>query len=417
MSPTPASYTPRRSTTRPPRRRPDTWTHPSAALSTFRQLAHKVRRVVSGTDPTPLAEEALQRAERRVQLLTPYAPGAAVRASGPGKLSSNEHALGASPRVRQTIANSFARVNRYPDGSALRQRIAAEAGVDVDRVSLGNGSDELCYLIATLFAEPGCEVVLSRPCFRIDDIVSRLYGCRPRFVPLLGGCHDLPALVEATASASVLWLPVPHNPTGCSVAPTELLDAIAAIGPTCLVVVDEAYRAFADAERQTPLQDLLTHPHVVVQRTLSKAHGLAGLRLGYAIGAPRAIAALEAIRPPFNVNSIAAAAAFAALDDRDWTAYGVAVVRRERAAFERFLTAHAIQHFPSQANFVTLTVGDRHEQVKGDLAGVGIAVRDGRDLGLDGWLRITIGLPPEMALVREVLGRHFGDRSSGAEPR
>jgi histidinol-phosphate aminotransferase len=323
-----------------------------------------------------------------------------------GKLSSNESGLGAAPSVRSAIAASAATAHRYPEAGELRRLVAEAAGLPVDQVVLGNGSDEICYLVATLFIGPGTRVVLSQPCYRIDEIVTRVQLGEPEFVPLQDGRHDIPAMADAAADAAVMWLPTPHNPTGTAVVPGELDWLLDNVPAECLVVLDEAYRAYVDPELRPDVQRLLKrHPNLVVQRTFSKAHALAGLRIGYALASAEVAAAIERIRPPFNVNAAGVAAACAALADGGWSEYSVALVRRERARLEALLSQIGWQHHPSQANFVTLRP-PAPGRLLDALAAESIAVRDGADLGIEGWLRVTVGSPAQMAVVRRTFTRH-----------
>jgi histidinol-phosphate aminotransferase len=344
-------------------------------------------------------------ARRRMASLRAYHPGASSRTSA-GKLSSNEAPLGPAPAVRTAVARAADQANRYPSSSALAEMVAALTGVKEDQVILSNGSDELCYLIATLFIEPGARVVLSDPCYQIDELVTRIQHGKPSFVPLRDGGHDLEAMAETAADAAVLWLPTPHNPTGMAVAPGQLERFLKRVPASCLVVLDEAYRSYVDSDLRLPSLELIRlHPNVIVQRTFSKSYALAGLRLGCGFGSGEVISALNGLRPPFNVNAAALAAGRAALENLAWRDYGVELVRRERARLERTLDALGFEYFPSQANFVTFRAPEL-VRLDARLRQAGLVVRDGADLGLDGWLRASIGAPPEMAVLRAVLTEH-----------
>jgi histidinol-phosphate aminotransferase len=344
-------------------------------------------------------------AEDRVAGLRRYRPGRPAR-SDAGKLSSNEAPLGPAPAVRGAVRAAAATVHRYPSSEPLRHALAARVGCDPAQVVLTSGSDELCYLIATLFIGAGRRVVLSRPCYQIDELVTRVHDGVPAFVDLRGGHHDLEAMALAARDAAVLWLPTPHNPTGAAVAPDALSRLMDDVPESCVVVLDEAYRSYVDGGRRPDVAGLLArHPNLLVQRSFSKAYALAGLRVGYGLAAAPVIAALDAIRPPFNINSVAVAAATAALDAPAWRDFGVALVRRERTRLQEHLDALGFPYFASQANFVTTRIPDAavlHER----LAARGLAVRDGADLGLEGWVRISIGAPPQMAVLRAVLTEH-----------
>jgi len=342
-------------------------------------------------------------AQQRVSSLRPYRPGRPA-VSARGKLSSNESPLGPAPGVRDAVLAAISDVSRYPDAGRLTRTIARLEQVAEDQIVLANGSDELCYLLAALFVEDGANVVLSDPCYQVEELVTRLHGGEPVFVPVQAdGGHDLTAMAEQAEQASVVWLPTPHNPTGVAVEPDELESFIAGLPPTCLVVLDEAYRAYLDPERRPAVRALVErHPNVVVQRTFSKDYALAGLRIGYAIGSPELIDALLRIKPPFNVNALAIAAAEAAVASAGWREYTVLLIRRERARLERTLTELGVRFFSSQANFVTFAVPDV-ALLQDALLRAGLMARDGADLGLPGWLRVSVGAPAAMAQLRTVL--------------
>src|SRR5262249_32242292 len=248
----------------------------------------------------------------------------------------------------------------------------------------------------------GARVVLSDPSYQIDELVTRLQQGTPVFVPLRAdGGHDLDRVAAAAADgAAMIWVPSPHNPTGVAVDPGELELFLGHVPEECLVVLDEAYRSYVEpAGRPDSSRLICEHPNLLVQRTFSKSHALAGLRLGYGLGSPEVIAAIAGIRPPFSVNVAAVAAGEAALASPGWRDYSVELVVRERERLHETLSELGIEHFRSQANFATVHVDDpaRFSAAMGD---AGLTVRDGADLGFPGWIRISIGAPPEMATVR-----------------
>ncbi len=345
----------------------------------------------------------LEHAARRLDGLARYRPGGAATGEA-GKLSANELFLGPSARVRAAIAASADVAHRYATSEPLRDALAGAIGVAADRVVLTSGSDELCYLLAAVVIGEGDAVVLSDPSYRMDEIVTRLAGGQLRTVAVRDGGHDLEAMAAAAAGARLLWLPTPHNPTGVAVAPDALARLLDDVPESCLVVLDEAYRDFVDPGRRPDSLALLErHPNLVVQRTLSKAHGLAGLRVGYGLAHPALVATLDTIRPPFNVNAAALAAAAAALEDTAWRDYAVTLTRRERVRLEALLTELAIPFWPSQANFVTVRAGEDAPALVAALAAADVSVRDGADLGVPGCVRISIGAPATMEIVRGVL--------------
>jgi histidinol-phosphate aminotransferase len=345
-------------------------------------------------------------AEARLADIPRYVPGREAARRG-GKLSSNEAPLGPSPAVRAAISRAADDAHRYATSEELRAELAAGLGVEPSQIVLTNGSDELCYLIAALFIEPGAPVVLSDPGYRINEIVTRVQRGEPRFVPLAAvGSHDLDAMAAAAGSAALVWLPSPHNPTGVASGVDELREFLAAVPAGCMVVLDEAYRGYVDPARRPNVTELIAEfPHLVVQRTFSKDFALAGLRIGYGLGSAAVIGAIDAIRPPFNINVAAIAAARAALGDAAWREYATSLVRRERKRLEHFLSSLGFDFYKSDANFVTVRVPAK-DRFLAALAGAGLSVRDGAELGLAEWLRITIGRPSQMAILRELLTEH-----------
>jgi len=348
-------------------------------------------------------------AEARLRGVPGYQPGQPSPGPAAGKLSSNESPLGPAPAARAALAAAAAGgvVSHYPDERRARHLLAAHAGVEPSRVLLTNGSDEFCYLLAHLFLGPGRVAVLGDPPYQIDATASLLAGAALRRVALHRagpgrGGHDLAAMAAAADDAAVVWLPSPHNPTGVAVDRAELAAFLGEVPDDCLVVLDEAYRAFADRERRPDVRGLLTrHPNLVVQRTLSKDWALAGLRAGYALGDPDLIASLARARPPFSVNALALAAIEASVGSVAWRAMVVARVREQRSVLQAELTRLGVEYYPSQANFVTARLDPG--AVARALAGSGLVVRPGDDLGLPGWVRISIGWPPQMAVLRHAL--------------
>jgi histidinol-phosphate aminotransferase len=290
----------------------------------------------------------------------------------------------------------------YPDEHRARAVLADRTGVPPSAILLTNGSDELCYLLASVFLAPGRIAVLGDPPYQIDATASLLAGATLSRVPLRGGAHDLDAMAAAARDAAVVWLPSPHNPTGTAVPPADLAAFLRQVPETCLVVLDEAYRAFADPAYQPDIGPLLAaHPNLVVQRTLSKDWALAGLRVGYAVAAPALVEILVRARPPFSVNSVALAAIEGSTRAGAWHAMTVTRIREQRSLLADELGRLGVEYLPSQANFITARLDAG--LVEPPLAASGLAVRPGADLGLPGWVRISIGWAPQMAALRAAL--------------
>jgi histidinol-phosphate aminotransferase len=341
-------------------------------------------------------------AEERLHGIPGYSPGQPSPGPPAGKLSSNEAPLGPPPVVRAALAAAAGQVARYPDEAGALAALADEAGIEPSRVLLTNGSDELCYLIATVFLGPGRVAVTGDPCYQIDATASLLSGATLRRVALREGRHDIQAMAEAAQDAAVVWLPSPHNPTGAAARPGDLDTLLRQVPEDCLVVLDEAYRAFLEPAWRPDAGRLLAgHANLLVQRTLSKDWALAGLRAGYGLGATEVITALRRVRAPFSVNAMALAAIESTAGAGAWRAMAVARIREERAMLEAELARLGIEYFPSQANFVTARLDP--ELAGPALAECGLVIRSGADLGLPGWVRISVGWAPQMARLRGVL--------------
>jgi histidinol-phosphate aminotransferase len=314
------------------------------------------------------------------------------------KLASNENPLGPSPLAMEAMQKAVSEVHRYPDGNAfhLKQRLATTLQVEPDHLILGNGSNEIIEFLGHALVRPGVDVVMSQYCFAIYQIVTLMFGGRPVVVPARDYGHDLAAMREAiTPQTRLLFVANPNNPTGTLATPQEVLELVEAVPPNVLLVIDEAYFEYLE----NPLDLLLAirsgqHPNLLLMRTFSKIHGLAGLRLGYGIGNPDLIAALEKIRQPFNTNAIAQAAALAALDD-------TAHVERSRETnftgmqfWQDALGHDGIEYVPSAGNFILARVGDGNSVFR-QLQERGVIVRPMAGYQLPEWVRISIGTHAE----------------------
>jgi histidinol-phosphate aminotransferase len=362
---------------------------------------------------TPRAGTPAARALEKVAAVAGYRRGRAARGAGPnGKLSANESPYGPPPAVRAALAAAGENLNRYPEEDPVLDQLATHLGVDVERLVLTNGSDELCYLLARLLLDDAPDTtgarrqgftVVGEPCYQIDATASTLAGAPIVRIPLIDGAHDLAAMARAAGNgATLIWLPSPHNPTGVAVAPEDLIAFLDRVPSDCLVVLDEAYGGFTERDDANSALELSeSRPNLLVQRTFSKDWGLAGLRVGYAVGDATLIGALRRARPPFSVNALALTAVSAVLRCDDWRASIVSRIVEERELLESTLKQLGVAFFPSEANFVTCAL--RFPELREALATEGLSVRDGADLGLAGWTRITIGWAPQMATLRSVL--------------
>ena len=325
----------------------------------------------------------------------------AIAAGGIAQLASNESPLPPHPRVIEAIATAAAAMHRYPDPDAtlLRRRIAERYEVEPGRVAVGNGSCEILLAAAEALAEPGAEILYAWPAFSMYPYLPALTGAREVRVPLADGdVHDLDAMAaETTAATQLLIVCNPNNPTGTHIPAAEIGAFLERIPDHVTVVLDEAYVEFqTDDDPDASLDLLADFPNAVVLRTFSKCYGLAGLRVGYAIGSTGFRAAIDAVRQPFSVNALAQAAGAEAILHQDDVMRRVESTVAERLRVEEALRAIGLATAETQANFSWIDLGEADE--KEVVAGLGerqIAVRPGTPLGDPGHIRVSYGTPAE----------------------
>jgi histidinol-phosphate aminotransferase len=315
------------------------------------------------------------------------------------KLASNENPLGIGPRTRAAIEAAAGDVARYPDGGGfeLKQALAERYGVDMSSIVLGNGSNDVLELVAAAFLGPGRAAVLSQHAFAVYPLATQARGARAIVVPAKNYGHDLDAMARAVDDETfVVWAANPNNPTGTYARPDELEAFLRKVPERVLVVLDEAYNEYIRRElRADPVKWLRRHPNLVVTRTFSKAYGLAGLRVGYALAHPSVADVMNRVRQPFNVNAIALAAARAALDDMEFVARSYAENLNGMRQLEEGARALGLQFIPSFGNFLTIRVGKAADVFK-RLLRRGVIVRPvGGGYGLPEHLRVTIGTAAE----------------------
>ena len=311
------------------------------------------------------------------------------------RLSANEHPLGPSPRVIEAIRREAEHVHLYPDGgsTAVREALARQLHVSAAQIVVGNGADELITLVALAAFDPGDEVVMPQPSFEPYATGANIAGARLVASPLAGYHTDLEDMRRrVTARTKAVFLCSPHNPAATIIPKRALLGFLDALGDDPpLIVLDEAYHDFVDdPEYPDGVALLARYPRLLVLRTFSKIAGLAGLRVGYAIGARDVIERLNRVRAPYNVNRLGQVAALAALGDPEHAVRTRQLVLEERRFLMAGLAARGFTCAPSQANFVLVRVGDS-ARVRDNLARGGILVREGAAVGFPGHLRISLG--------------------------
>ena len=351
--------------------------------------------------------DACQLAPEYVRGIAPYQPGKPIselaREMGLDeedivKLASNENPLGASPRALAAIENVLMEVARYPDGNgyALKSALAQRFGVGLEQIVLGNGSNDVLELVAHAFLSPTADAVFSQYAFAVYPLATQAVGARGIEIPARDFGHDLKAMLEGlTERTRVVFIANPNNPTGTLLDAEELLHFIEQVPHSVLVVLDEAYTEYLPEQvRADSIGWLKRFPNLVVTRTFSKAFGLAGLRVGFALAHPEVAALLNRVRQPFNVNALAQAAAIAAMEDEAFLAHGVEINRAGMAQLTVGFARLGIEYIPSYGNFVCCKVGDA-ARLNYSLLKQGVIVRPVANYGMPEYLRVSIGLEQE----------------------
>ncbi|HEX6152518.1 MAG TPA: histidinol-phosphate transaminase [Solirubrobacterales bacterium] len=333
----------------------------------------------------------------------------AIASGNIAQLASNESPFPPHPKVVEAIQRTAAAMNRYPDPDAtlLRRRLAERYETDPARITVGNGSCEILLAAAEALCEPGDEILYAWPAFSMYPYLPALTGAREIRVPLAeGDVHDLDAMAsEVTAATQLLIVCNPNTPTATHIPAAEIAAFCERIPAHVTVVLDEAYVEFQTHDDPDATLDLLAEfPNLVVMRTFSKCYGLAGLRVGYAIGSPKFRAAVDAVRQPFSVNALAQAAGAEAIRHQDDVLRRVESTVAARLTVEEGLRGLGLRTSDSHANFSWVDLGDTDEaEVLAGLAEREIAVRPGKALGGPGHIRVSYGTAEENERFLRVL--------------
>ncbi len=319
------------------------------------------------------------------------------------KLASNENPLGASPAVLTAIQHELKEIARYPDGSAyaLKSALADFLSIRPEQLAIGNGSNELLELVARVFAGPGDEILYSQYAFVVYPISAQVVGATSVEVPAKAWGHDLPAMLAAiTDKTKVIYLANPNNPTGTVFNRKEWESFISQVPKTVIVVLDEAYIEYAQAQLNSDeyangIDYLADHPNLLVSRTFSKAYGLASLRVGYLVGCEEIIQYINQIRAPFNVNHLAQVAATAALADQSFVEKVLLLNQQGMRQIQETLSSLGIDSIPSAGNFLCIDLGEKAIEVNQGLLEKGVIVRPVSNYGLHCFLRVSIGTQAE----------------------
>jgi len=326
------------------------------------------------------------------------------------KLASNENPFGMPDSAKAAMLAAATELGRYPDanGFELKAALAKRYDVPADWITLGNGSNDILEIAAHAFVQKGQAVVYSQYSFAVYALATQGVGARGINVPAKNYGHDLDAMAAAIdADTRLVYIANPNNPTGTFIPAAEIEAFLVKVPASVVVVLDEAYNEYLEPQDQfESTQWVRKYPNLIVSRTFSKAYGLAGLRVGFAIAQPAVTDLMNRIRQPFNVNSLAQAAAIAALNDKEFLQKGF---ENNRAGYQQLTAAFEelkLEYVPSHGNFVLVKVGEDDgagARVNIALLKQGVIVRPVGAYGLPQWLRISIGLPEENARFVEAL--------------
>ncbi len=325
------------------------------------------------------------------------------------KLASNENPLGPSPLAIKAIQQAVKNLHRYPNGGSyyLCERLSNCFGVGKESIILGNGSDDIIAMLARVLLQPGDEAVLPQPSFLFYEIMIRSSGAIPVQVPLKDNVADLSSMLKhISPKTRLIFLTNPHNPTGTLIVKPALDEFVKAIPADVVLVIDEAYIEFVREPNCPRSIDYLNSGKTIVGlRTFSKAYGLAGLRIGYGFMPSFLADLLNRIRQPFNVNSLAQAAAIAALDDETFLRDTVKLVSDELKFIYAGLDERGIEYLKSQANFLLIKIGQDANAVYEALLKQGVIVRSMTSYGYPDCIRVNVGLHDENVRMLEALDR------------
>ena len=343
---------------------------------------------------------------RGLEDIKPYEPGRPIELvekelgiTEAIKLASNESPYAPFPKVLEAMRESLLDVNRYPDGGStfLREGLSNKLGVPASRIMVGQGSNELLRLLANVLLDPGDEAVMADPSFIVYPTVTKLMNAKPILVPLKDHAHDLDAMAKAiTPRTKMVFICNPNNPTGTIVTRDEVERFIESVPEDVVIVFDEAYFELVRDNNYPNGMDYINEDRpIVVLRTFSKVHGLAGCRIGYGIAPEFIITAVNKVREPFNVTSVAQAGALASLE------CDTAVEERSRLNTQgleylyKEFKRMGLDYIPSHANFILVDIGIDDRMMSLELMKRGIIVRSGDIFGYPKYFRVTVGTPEE----------------------
>jgi histidinol-phosphate aminotransferase len=348
-----------------------------------------------------------------IRSLIPYEPGKPIEEvereygiANSVKLASNENPLGPSPKALAAIREKLAQLNLYPDGDCfyLKQGLAKKLGVASEKLIFGTGSNEIIELAVRTFLRPGDEAVMAQQAFVVYQLIVQAVGGKGKAVPLKNFTHDLEAINEAiTPQTRMVFLANPNNPTGTIYRRDEWERFLGKVSLDVLLIVDEAYFEYVkEPGYPNSLEYHAEDRAILTLRTFSKLYGLAGLRIGYGVGARELIALMQRVRQPFNVNAPAQWAALAALDDVEHVKRSLEANREGLEYLQKEFTRLGLAFVPSSANFILVRVG-KGQEVFQQLLRRGVIVRPMTGYKFPEHVRVTVGTMPENRKFIETL--------------
>ncbi len=341
-----------------------------------------------------------------ISTLVPYPPGKPIEelereygVKDPIKLASNENPLGPSPKAVEAAQQVLNRLHRYPDGSGfyLKQKLSQRLGIRPEQIVLGNGSNDIIDFLIRVFVRPGMQVISSEPSFLVYRKMVQVAGGENVVIPLKDFSHDLAAIADAVTPATrLIFMDNPNNPCGSVIRQQDFDSMLDRLPDHVLVILDGAYEEFVrDADFPKGHEYAQKDRRVIGLRTFSKAYGLAGLRVGYGIMDPEVASMLDRVRQPFNVNSVALAAAEAALDDTEHIEKTLNLTWDELDRLAEELRSMGCRVMPGHTNFMLVDTNRDARQVYEAMLRKGVIVRAMGSYGFPSHIRITVGLPEE----------------------
>ena len=349
-----------------------------------------------------------------IKSLTPYEPGKPIEdlereygIKNAVKLASNESPLGPSPKVLTALEEVISGVHRYPDGNGfrLKEALSSKHSVDMSLLTLGNGSNDIIEFVARCFLSPKDNAIYSKYAFAVYPLIVQALGAEGIEVEAKDWGHDLQSMLEAiNKDTKIVFIANPNNPTGTFIKKNEMIRFLEKVPSQVIVLLDQAYFDYSNYESEDVSFSLVEDfPNLVISRTFSKAYGLAGLRGGYSVSSSNIADYLNRVRQPFNVNSLALAAAESALKDDEHLEKCLRINKDEKERLYKYFISHGYDYIESFANFVSFDCKDNSNKVFKSLLPKGVIARSMDIYKMPNHLRVTIGLPEENSIFMESL--------------